>query len=85
MEKPRLIDPRWEGLEEDLEKLSGGETTDWYGPSVVRRGKVSIEAAAGLEIDLKNALDQQVEDENFLNQGEVVNGLPPCKRVKKSF
>lgn len=85
MEKPRLKDPRWEGLEEDLAQLSGGETTDWYGPSVVGEGMVSIEAAASKEFKLKEELDNQVDAENLFNQGEVKNGLPPCKRVKRSF
>ncbi len=85
MEKQQPADPRWEGLDEDLEKLSGGETTDWYGSSVVGGGLVSIEAAAVREIILKNAIDQQVDDENRLSVGEAVKGLPPCLRAKKSF
>ncbi|MBI4157535.1 hypothetical protein HY502_01670 [Candidatus Woesebacteria bacterium] len=85
MERNDQIDPRWVGLEEDLAELSGGVTTDWYDRSVVRGGEVSFEGAAHLEIDLKQTLDQQVDDENTIGEGEVRNGLPPCKRVKKSF
>lgn len=85
MERIDSSDPRWEGLSEDLASLAGGETNDWYDPSLVRGGEISFEGAADLEIDLKQALDQQVEDENTLSQGEVVKGLPPCKRVKTSF
>lgn len=76
---------KWEGLAEDLAELSSGVTTDWYDPSLVKKGEISFESAAHLEIDLKQALDQQVDDENIFNEGEVRDGLPPCKRVKKSF
>jgi hypothetical protein len=77
---------RCEGLDEDLEELSGGVKADWYPRSAVNSdGTVSVEAAGSRELDLKQQLDDQVEGENVYHVGVEVKGLPPCKRVKKSF
>ena len=75
------------GLNEDLEGLSGGVSSDWYPVSTKKRGGVSIEQAAEEETDNKKRLDDAVDAENRYssNSGKVGNsGLPPCKITKHS-
>ena len=77
---------RCEGLEGDLALLAGGNMTDHYDPRMTKRGgSVSIERAAGRELDLKEELDNQIEAENLYGPGELKQGLPPCQRVKRTF
>ena len=68
--------------------LGEGDSTDWYGDDVLNaRGDVSLERAALRELRLKDALDDQVEDENkFPEDPDLVtrHGLLPCKRANGS-
>jgi len=63
-----------------FEEVGKGRADDWY--SQVGR-EVSIEEARETELELKDALDDQVEAENTgVDDDSIrVRGLPPCKRV----
>jgi hypothetical protein len=81
-----IKEPKCDGLEEELEKLDGmNYTEDFYGGNFPF---VSAEGAAETQMKLQDGLDDQFEDENrFPEDPDLVTkrGLPPCKRVKKSF
>lgn len=71
----------------DSRELSGGETADWYTSETRKRGgSVSIESAAEREQELKDALDDAVEDENRYRSGPGrVSGDvdAPCRLLKR--
>lgn len=75
-----------EGLEDDLMAVGGAVMTDWYPSSSVNQsGAVSIERAAREEIEIKNAHDKAVVDENRYGSSSGImqrKGLPPCKARK---
>jgi len=67
-------------------ELSQTVRTDWYSGEVQKGKRVSIEEASDREIDMKNALDDAVDDENRYpsEPGRVSGDVDaPCRVLKR--